>query len=465
MRIGFFVQLNDPESAVHIELAELMMRSARLVMPDVPIVQLTDDYTPRVIGVDDCIRLPGDMPMAVRRMSLQAMDGDWLFVDPDVMFRRDVRDVFNKDFDVAITDRAEITPDRESDYSRLMPHNTGVVFSKSRHFWERVKAKLVTMEQKYQEWTGDQLVICGMAKDKGVIVLPGKVYNFPPEGGDTDVSGAAIVHYKGNRKHMMRLDAHLIIGGVPLPRLKTYAVMSNGERSHFMTLSKSMGFPVVDMEPKREGVLSIACYGPSLKDTWQDLKRPILSVSGAHDFLIVKGIVPDYHMDCDPRQYKANFVKQPHKDVQYLMGSCMHPDTWENLKGMNVKLWHAFNGDETDTWMRLHGRGQITLGGGSTAGLRAIMLGGALGYSEFDIHGMDCSYDETPWAGVHYSKAHKKVMRVRCGNRWFKTSGSMVAAAREFEKLIRNIPIKFTLRGDGLLTNMLKTTGYEKLCA
>ena len=465
MKIGFFVMTPTPKATVHLRLAEIMIKSARAVMPDVPIVQLTDGSTARVMGTDECRRIPGDMPMAIRRVSHHAaLEGDWLLIDPDVMFRRDVREVFNESFDVAITDRIGTVIDQESDYSTLMPHNIGVVFSRSPQFWQEVKARLLQMPEKLQEWMGDQIVVCEMASRCKHI--PGKVYNFPPDSVDTDISGAAIVHYKGNRKDMMMFDQHRIIGGVELTPIKTYAALSNGEREANMTIAMAQGFPVLDMQPKNEGRLSIACYGPSLKQTWRDMKHPILSVSGAHDFLIGKGVIPDYHMDCDPRDYKANFVANPHPDVQYLMGSCMDKKTWENLKGMNVKLWHAFNGDETDNWMREHGRGQITIAGGSTAGLRAIMLGGVLGYDKFDIYGMDCSFEgDQPWAGPHYSKSHKHGMKVRCGTRWFTTSPGMVGAAREFEKLIRNVPAELKLHGDGMLQHMLKDTGYEQLCA
>ena len=52
---------------------------------------------------------------------------------------------------------------------------------------------------------------------------------------------------------------------------------------------------------------SIVCYGPSLIDTWEDIKLEkeagnfIVTVSGAHDFLIERGIIPDVHIECDPR--------------------------------------------------------------------------------------------------------------------------------------------------------------------
>lgn len=41
--------------------------------------------------------------------------------------------------------------------------------------------------------------------------------------------------------------------------------------------------------------LTIACYGPSLADTWSTMRRPILSMSGATRFLADRGLTPDWH--------------------------------------------------------------------------------------------------------------------------------------------------------------------------
>jgi hypothetical protein len=90
------------------------------------------------------------------------LDGEWLFVDTDCVIRKDVSDVFEDDFEVALTDRKgsmwEKTP-----YGMVMPYNMGVTFSRSPEFWEKVKKYLLTMPQKYQEWEGDQRVVCEMA--------------------------------------------------------------------------------------------------------------------------------------------------------------------------------------------------------------------------------------------------------------------------------------------------------------
>lgn len=201
MHLGFYVQ----GPGIHWDIAKHLIASARRVMPDVPIFQLTDGETPahEDVGI---VRLPGEMPMAVRRMKLHAMlGGEWLFVDSDVVVRQDVRSVFDKPFDVAVTDRIGSawanSPDVEG-----MPYNMGVTFSRNPKFWAKAAKILQTAPPQLQEWEGDQRVVCSMTKNWNTLVLPGHVYNFTPYKRDEDRSHAALIHFKGPRKAWIEDD-------------------------------------------------------------------------------------------------------------------------------------------------------------------------------------------------------------------------------------------------------------------
>lgn len=204
-----------------------------------------------------------------------------------------------------------------------------------------------------------------------------------------------------------------------------------------------------------EGTLSIVCFGPSLKHTWQNVKRPFMTVSGAHDFMASRGMVPDYHTDCDPREYKCEHTKNPIKGVKYLMATCCHPKMWEQLKDQDVYLWHLHNGAETDEWLKVNDPGKDRVGGGTTAGSRAFELGARLGFRKFEVYGMDCSFEgEETHAGSHNGKKQRRI-RVRCAEREFDTSPQMVESAREMQKMFSIYDVDVTLHGDGLLAKML----------
>ncbi len=219
--------------------------------------------------------------------------------------------------------------------------------------------------------------------------------------------------------------------------------------------AKANGWPQMKRIKPGNEVLSVVCYGPSLADTWRDIKRPMLSVSGAHDFLIERGVVPDFHMDCDPRQHKAELVGKLHPEVQYLMATVCHPSFWERLKGHKVKLWHLHNGPETDEWLAKNDPGANRIGGGTTAGARALEIGSMLGYRRFEIHGMDCSFrGEHRHAGKHGGKKQNEI-EVIVNGRPFRSSVQMVEAAREIVTFISNYDAELWFHGDGLQQTMV----------
>lgn len=194
MNIGFFIESAGFDMAAH------LVRSAKRFMPDVPIYQLTNDEAPQVPGAK-AIRIGGAMPMGVRRVThYTRLEGDWILVDSDVMFRRDVREVFDKPFDVALASR-EGTIWEEADIAKIMPYNFGVVFSRCPAYWEVVLERLKTRPLDQQAWMGEQAETCALADENrfNVEILP-SAYNFTPKKETDDLSGVSVLHLKGPRK-------------------------------------------------------------------------------------------------------------------------------------------------------------------------------------------------------------------------------------------------------------------------
>lgn len=234
---------------------------------------------------------------------------------------------------------------------------------------------------------------------------------------------------------------------------------------------------------RHDGRVALVCYGPSLKHTWQTLRAErrlfgatIVSVSGAHDFLIERGIVPDIHIECDPREHKAFFTKNPHPDVKYWIASCCHPSLVSNLlaKKCQVALWHVYNSEHDRKIIAPDGLdpGNVLMAGAGSVGCRAFNVMFWNGYRTLSVYGMDCSFESTgeQHAGAHSGKRQFN-WPVKVGNRWFQTSGALVATARGFidntltlsmvtkrndEPLIEGTNQRFEifLHGDGLLAEM-----------
>jgi uncharacterized Rossmann fold enzyme len=255
------------------------------------------------------------------------------------------------------------------------------------------------------------------------------------------------------------------------PRFPVFGVVSNKDRGLNIKAAMETGHPVLKSKGKfNERRISLVCYGPSLKKNWRKIKHPIMTVSGAHDFLISKGIIPDYHVECDPREYKTKFIENPHKDVHYLIATCIHPKAWELLKGQNVTMWHLHNGPGSEESIREHDPVGELIGGGTTVGMRALEVAARLGFKKFDIYGMDSSCDtDGRHAGEHPGK-HQNQFKVRCGTnpKEFVTTPQMKEAAEEFMRFIsprlvmvdgkqmwEQNDIDVRVHGDGLLQAMI----------
>jgi hypothetical protein len=209
MNVGFFTVFRaDPQHLLH---AALLVREVRQVMPSARIVQLTDQRTDRLPGVDD-VRRCEHGPMLQRRMEhYAACDGEWLLVDTDVSVRKDVTDVFEHGgFDVALTDRDWPHDPQTADMLRTMPFNTGVVFSRTPEFWRDVLRVWLGYEESARDWMSEQRAVYAVVRSGRyrVKILPGAIYNNPPATEADEHPDAALVHYKGPRKAWMTKRAY-----------------------------------------------------------------------------------------------------------------------------------------------------------------------------------------------------------------------------------------------------------------
>jgi hypothetical protein len=206
------------------------------------------------------------------------------------------------------------------------------------------------------------------------------------------------------------------------------------------------------MRPIQDGPISIVGYGPSLRETWKDITHPVITVSGAHDFLIDRGIVPDYHAECDGRDHKTKHLEKPTQDTTYLMASVCNPRMWEQLIGCKVEYWHCAHGKHIVDWIGENDPGSILVAGGSTVGLSAIHLAGILGYRSFRLFGMDGNLkDGVRHAGPHYGPQQKVIER----NGW-QTTTQMSNACDELLWLMNEEPyLRFEVRGDSLMKDLL----------
>jgi len=237
--------------------------------------------------------------------------------------------------------------------------------------------------------------------------------------------------------------------------------------------------------PPHDRVALIANYGPSLKSTFELLKKQrkklpgatLVTVSGAHDFLRKRNLTPDMHVECDPRAHKGKMMRKRSKDTRYYMASCCHPDVIDMLDGYDLTLWHLYNGPESFEIRDIKSEETCSMiPGGGSVGLRTITLLYFLGFRNFIIHGMDCSFEDSgeQHAGAHTGKVQKTLPPVRPGclvngksvksDREYITSPVLVSYANHMLKDLRigRYPgCSFYWYGDGMFQEMLRLQNMQ----
>jgi hypothetical protein len=224
---------------------------------------------------------------------------------------------------------------------------------------------------------------------------------------------------------------------------------------------------VLALPHRRKAIL--ACYGPSIRKTISLLKHQgvaddadIISVSGAHDFLLSHGMTPTYHIECDPRPHKADNIENAHPGVRYLLGSVVSPVLVEKLDGADVSLWHIADEDHIRGLLEeLKESGKLVITGGGSVGLRGISLLYAMGYREFHIYGMDSSFEDdgnAQWAAKHAGKRQDVVRIATVAGETFNTSLVLVGYATEFIEMMQRMSAGVDLRlyGEGLLQSLVR---------
>ena len=199
-------------------------------------------------------------------------------------------------------------------------------------------------------------------------------------------------------------------------------------------------------------VLSIAGGGPSIENTYQHLDGYIVGVNGSAEWLKSKGIKPFAVGLLDPRDRIANAITGD-PSMRYFVSTTCSPKVFDKLEGCPVTVFtpsgiecvvNTLRERKPDDW--------LTIGGGSTMGLRWITVGFMLGFRHFKLHGMDSSFADD------HSHAYPDVKDDdRRG--WFKSMGRwttidmlhQVAEFFETLELFEGQDCTFEVYGEGLL--------------
>jgi len=214
-------------------------------------------------------------------------------------------------------------------------------------------------------------------------------------------------------------------------------------------------------EGKRTEPIAVVGFGPSLQETWERIRgfKWMISTSGAHRFLIDRGIIPTWHIEVDPRKHKIKLLGEPHPEVTYLPASTVHPSYLDHLAGHKVELWHVFANEEDA--MRTLPREEWALFGGPDVGQRALAIARFFGFTELHVFGIDgCAGPESMSHAAEHPNAPRKFQECEypegSGRKW-RTTPSLLECAKAIPHELDMLKdVTATFYGDTLAAEVVK---------
>jgi FkbM family methyltransferase len=280
--------------------------------------------------------------------------------------------------------------------------------------------------------------------------------------------GASVVCFHGpeNKPHL--IDGGWVpevwkLGGISHAELD---VICNTENERILANFHSAcarDVPWFDIQPEHDGFVLICGGGPSLGANISQIRAAkaaggkIWALNGAAKYLCDHSIRPDAVVILDARPENAAFVSLPHWELDFLIASQCHPGVFETVPhDAKVTLYHNATEGVQELLEAMPGE-QPThlLGGGSTVGLKAMLLAYLSGYRKLHLYGMDGCYID----GQHHSYPQplnegEKALTVICEHRVFQCAPWMATQANEFNTLVDTLienGCSISAAGEGLL--------------
>lgn len=203
--------------------------------------------------------------------------------------------------------------------------------------------------------------------------------------------------------------------------------------------------PDMPAYPVHSGIWNVCAGGPSLRKEIKKIKKAkgeIVSVNGTHDYLLSKGIVPDVFIVTDPQEHCVRFVKAPRKAITYLVAAHCHPKVFDALQGYTVLVWYPLDYELPVP---------VSIGGGTTVGLRAINIGYTLGYRNIHLWGFDGCIKESHHAYPQPENDNDESKTVVYNGKSYQMTDWMCAQADNFEEMMRKHYLNITVHSKGVI--------------
>ncbi len=244
-----------------------------------------------------------------------------------------------------------------------------------------------------------------------------------------------------------------------------------------MEYAERLSIERLAVQPKHNDKFIVVGTGPTL-DLNEIGNGKICTINKAHDYLIKNNIVPDMHIMYESDLYtleqslesipyngshytgSVNLEQSlgglPDKRVTYYVCSVSCEAVFDQLKDYKISLWHTkFQGNEYEQFVKSLFPEEPNIDTPPVSFIKAIGIGRVLGYKNFELHGIDCSF---PLFGnsdhVNIREELEEKLYI-CGKnkvnvfRRYSTTISYMYQVIEFMNYSKDLNIK--IHGEGLL--------------
>jgi hypothetical protein len=260
--------------------------------------------------------------------------------------------------------------------------------------------------------------------------------------------------------------------GEPVNRwleLKIHSSMANTTEQIDSNIERNLDRPYTPFNgllSSKSGAVAVVGSGPSLKANWQKLKKfrgDLLACNAAFQFLLERGITPNYFMCFDADRLMLEFMT-PVKGPTYLISSRCPPEAFDLVKGCDVVMWHAAGDLNLQAILERRNLMEPMVTGGSAAVTRAMHLAHALGYREIHLWGADSSFQASD-THIRQSTTVERRMQVMCNKRVFECAPWMAQQAEDFKvmapQMLNLLGCDLYVHGDGLIPHIAMSLGCK----
>lgn len=392
-----------------------------------------------------------------------------LYLDQDTVISGKIDDIVKYEGDFAIL-RDFYRPDHCQGSCFAW---TPTVFSEA--IWQAWEsAKRPEFKGGDQEWIEKVAELHNFKMDILQDLFPEKFVSYKAHCRNSLPRGAKIIIFHGlPRPHEVKGNwvEHLWkIGGGCAAEL--YAVGNTSDKKLKSNIRKSLklGLPIISERKggPHDGHAVIIGGAPSLADTKSEISarsdngQDIFATNNTFKYLRTHGVLADYHVMLDARKENADFVPAT---ANCLYASQCHPAVFKRAREKNcsVRIWHSF----AENMDNLIGKEPcILVAGGSSVGIKAMILAYCMGYRQIHLYGMDSCYrDEENHAYKQPLNDKERIIDVFFKDKMYKCAPWMATQIEEFRD-IAAVLVKdgctITVHGEGLLQEVARDMGAGK---